>query len=273
MIFFSNKEMSQHFQATDTEKYGSRGTVRGIMYHSRMRYLASREGNRQITLRERGSGIVGDKSTSMQPKISLLGASHIPCSQERLVPPTELMTRERSFRHTYWKYHKPKISFRNTDFLKKKENPIVKKKRDEIFARIKAAEIASERSIKEKESWKRSEIIKKNNTITILNSDSNPLNSLSGENSDQSESGIAEINRGLKTDDIAESIDSGTDSSSFQHEGKNNTRLFTGKQNNVKEDYTLSGEDTYPEGFSFISDWRKDRCFSWTDRLKDYPVT
>ena len=252
--------MAQYFQATDAEKQESGGTVRGIMYHSRMRYLTSREGNRQSTLRERGNGIVSDKSSSMQPKTSLLGASHIPCSQERLIPPTQLMTRERSFRHTYWKYHKPKITFRNTDFLKKKEDPMVKNKRDEIFARIKAAEIASERSIKEKESWKRAEI-KKKGSITILNGDSNPLNSLSGENSDMCDNSAAETNRGLKTDEIVDSIDSVPVSSSFQLEGKNISRLYTGKQKHT-EDHSISAEDTYPEGFSFISDWRKNPSFS-----------
>jgi hypothetical protein len=63
------------------------------------------------------------------------------------------MTREHSLRHSYWKTHKlPTLP--KAEFLNKKEEPETKKKREVIYARIRAAELSSERYNREKQGKK-----------------------------------------------------------------------------------------------------------------------
>jgi len=113
---------------------------RGILYHCRMRYLKSRDGNDR---------------TIKAPLISS-GRSPLPCPASRLLPPVELMTREHSLRHSYWKTHQPP-SLPKAEFLKRKEDPEAKKKRELIYARIRAAEVSSERYNREMEAKRRLE--------------------------------------------------------------------------------------------------------------------
>ena len=118
---------------------------RGILYHCRMRYLKSRDGNDRM----------------IRAPLNTSNRSQAPCPAARLLPPPQLMTREYSLRHSYWKTHQlPTLP--KADFLKRKEDPEVKKKRDLIYARIRAAEVSSERYNHDMEARKRIEVEEKN---------------------------------------------------------------------------------------------------------------
>lgn len=132
------------------ENGSSNSQSRGIMYQSRMRYLKSRDGNSSNSSSR-------TKIAERLPFSSLLGASRTPCVAEKLLPPMELMTRQRSLKRVYLEHHSPMTQVKRMNFLEKKENPVLKRKRDAIFARIRAAELASERLKREKDSWKRAE--------------------------------------------------------------------------------------------------------------------
>lgn len=140
---------------------------RSIMYQSRMKILKSRDGSstRRAKLGER---IMCENSFS---SFFVDRGTRKPCPEEKLLPPLQLMTRERSFRHLYLKYHPPKVHVR-MDFLQKREDPKFKKKREDIFARIRAAEIASERLKREKEriTEHRRSALKMNDGLSISNS-------------------------------------------------------------------------------------------------------
>lgn len=133
---------------------------RGILYHCRMRYLKSRDGNDRI---------------NKAPLISS-SRSQIPCPAARLLPPVELMTREYSLRHSYWKTHKlPTLP--KADFLKRKEDPEVKKKRDLIYARIRATDIPSERYNRDMEARRRLEAEGKGSSEAEISSTDDDLGS------------------------------------------------------------------------------------------------
>ena len=119
---------------------------KSIMYQSRMRILKSRDGGtgRRSKL---GQKIMSENSFSSS---FVDRGTRKPCSSEKLLRPMQLMTKQQTFRHLYLKYHPPKVQFR-VDFLQKKEDPKLVKKREQIFARIRASEMASERLKREKE--------------------------------------------------------------------------------------------------------------------------
>ena len=217
---------------------GDSANARGIMYHSRMRYLKARDGpGRKTTLGNRASEIIGENSS-----LGICTSQHFPCSSENLVPPSELMTRQRSFKQLYWKYHPPNTQIRKMEFLRKKEDPIAKKKREAIFERIRAAEMAAERSKREKEAWKRAE------------------QRLSGVTDSVSLLSSSIVEQTSERDDTA---DGGKN-----YEGLNGGFVFERKKNNIthevstnsgNDDASLNDLDSYPDDFAFLSDWRKER--------------
>lgn len=128
-----------------------------IMYQARMRYLRSRQGSGRENKRSLGE-------SSSEETLPSITAAHEPCSGEKLLPPLELMTRSRALRYTYWKHHEPLLSenIGRLHFRKKCEDPAVKKKREEIFAKIRAAEAAAvERRRREREAIKRAERLRR----------------------------------------------------------------------------------------------------------------
>ncbi len=178
----------------------------------------------------------------------------IPCAADKLLPPLELMTRERSFRHLYWKYHPPATKIRKMDFLQKHEDPAIVKKRDEIFARIRAAELSSERIKREKEARQKERMAAISESLSLPPSnseysgnDDSQDGSLSGNNSTENESvprlnqephGI--INSGFVTDARKTQISSSVSSvnSSF--------------------DETNDDDEVFGDSFSFLADWKKE---------------
>jgi hypothetical protein len=88
---------------------------RCIMYQSRMRYLNSREGESRSSSRSGKRLIRGPEMHSFHSKKK-------PCSIERLLPPIELMTRERSLRYLSWKYNTKSDQIKKLDCLVNKKN-------------------------------------------------------------------------------------------------------------------------------------------------------
>ncbi len=216
---------------------------RSITYQSRMSYLKSREGDsggRKLL----GKRILGETSKSFP-----FGASLKPCSGEKLLPPMQLMTRERSFRHLYRKFHPP-AQIRKMDFLQKKEDPIVKKKREEIYARVRAAELASTRLKREKEAWdsSRNERLNGNEVASLQNSSSeyssneDSQDGLSIElNSRPRGSFVNGVVSGFVTDSKKADIQSSVASSC----------------NNSGHD-EMNDEDVFGGSFSFLAEWKKE---------------
>lgn len=89
---------------------------RCIMYQSRMRYLKSRESESRSSSRSGGKRLISG------PEMHSFHSKKKPCSIERLLPPIELMTRERSFRYFSWKYNKKSDQIKKLDCLVNKKN-------------------------------------------------------------------------------------------------------------------------------------------------------
>lgn len=98
--------------------------------HRRMRVLQSRQGPRRAT-----RTYAHMKAASRKMNLPSLTSPPLPCPPEKLLPPPELLTRERAFRYTYLKHHQP-TTIPKISSLSRNEDPA----RDQILARIKAAE-------------------------------------------------------------------------------------------------------------------------------------
>ena len=74
-----------------------------ILYHSRMRVLQSRKSRRSH--RQQGAGNYSTRTTPALP----LPRLHVrqPVHKEKLVPPKEVLPRDRAFRYAYLQHHKP----------------------------------------------------------------------------------------------------------------------------------------------------------------------
>lgn len=116
---------------SSTKKHLNEGS-RSITYHSRMRYLKSREG--------RTSGdLLGKRHSGVESLLTSFPFTKNPnsCSTERLLPPVQLMTKEKSLRHIYRLRHPPdKVA--QLDFFHKKKKTI----REDVRARIHAEQLA-----------------------------------------------------------------------------------------------------------------------------------
>lgn len=231
----------------------------GIMYQSRMRYLKSRDGtysgqssSSKTRLSERGE-------RSQLPFSSLLGAARTPCVAEKLLPPTELMTRERSLRRAYWKYHPPTVQVKRMNFLERKEDPVLVRKRDVIFARIKAAELASERLKREKESWKRVEQQRSgvggNGDGIVIANNSSPESSFHEDFQDGS--GIEPLVRskmqgaGCQSSEDALGDFSGFVSDGCKRDPLSPTTFYGSGGGDINDDNNFGGS------FAFLADWNK----------------
>jgi len=204
-----------------------------ITYHSRMRYLKSRDGAslKMTTLGDRASEIMKKKS-----------GSKAPCSSETLIPPQELMTRQRSFRHLYWKYHPPTTNIRKMSFLQRKEDPISIKRREEIFEKIHAAELAVERQKKGNDAWKRSE--KRRGSVIEVE-----LKKSITDNSHDRDDKMNDSRESLGKQRTGGNNNS-NEVSDFIFDKKKNSKLFS----------VISDTDgAYPQNFSFLSDWKEEK--------------
>jgi len=105
---------------------------RSITYHSRMRYLKSRDGWSSRNLLGKRIPAGENFLASFQFTKSLN-----PCSTERLLPPMQLMTKEKSLRHLYRLNHPPDKVKKLDFYHKNKAN-----RRDEIRAKLHAEELA-----------------------------------------------------------------------------------------------------------------------------------
>ena len=216
------------------------------MYQSRMRILKSRDG---------GSGRrakLGEKvlCESSFPSSFFDRGTRKPCPAEKLLPPMQLMTKEQSFRHLYLKYHPPKVKVR-MDFLQKREDPKIKKKRDEIFARIRATEITSERLKREKE---RVAEHKRN----ALN-DSGPLgNSLSEHSGNEEDVSGNESLNGQK-DGVLFSDDSAVVVSGFVTDPSKKMDSGATVVSTISSCDENNEEEAYGDSFAFLADWKKEK--------------
>lgn len=103
-----------------------------ILYHARMRVLQSRKGSRR------------PKSQGLLPRLQ----TRQPCAKEKIVPPKEVLPRDRAFRYEYLRNHQPS-GIRRIPSLQKSPDPA----RDEIVERIRAVEVAK----KEREARKKAQ--------------------------------------------------------------------------------------------------------------------
>mmetsp|Transcript_26625 Transcript_26625/g.39222 ORF Transcript_26625/g.39222 Transcript_26625/m.39222 type:complete len:247 (+) Transcript_26625:194-934(+) len=230
---------------------------RGIMYHCRMLYLRSEDDSRRG--KRRNIGGIGESSSNSsssneKPQFSFMSSAHEPCPQERLIPPNEVMTRAQSFRYAYWKHNPPAASVPRMECLQKKEEPNVKKKREEIFSRIKTAEVALERARREKEARKRAE---------RMMGGGQGGGGAGGGGSGSVGGGIT----GTKTFDS--DLEHGEKDTVSRWDNVGDTWANTGgpigSDKGRAENETESGsdKDEYPEGFSFLSTWKKQKSYRW----------
>ena len=211
-----------------------------------MSYLKSGEGEsgRMIL----GKRIIGETSSNT----FTFGASK-PCSADKLLPPMHCMTRERSFRHMYNKFHPP-AQIRKMDFMQRKEDPVVKKKREDIYTRIRAAESASERLKRDKEAWQsnRSERIGSDGSSFSLPNASSEHSS-NEEDQDDIHVGLEMIARPSRE---RGSFVNGVVVSGFVADTKKTDVLSSVASSSGCED--INDDDTYGANFSFLSDWKKE---------------
>ncbi|GMI04730.1 hypothetical protein TrLO_g13941 [Triparma laevis f. longispina] len=110
-----------------------------IAYNSRMAYLTP-------------PGYVGvsptkeieKKATGPGSTIKHKNYRKMPCPNEKLLPPVELMTRDQALRFAYLQEHDPKSGIKAMPGLAIKVDPEEEKKREEILKRIREKEIKDE---------------------------------------------------------------------------------------------------------------------------------
>lgn len=213
-----------------------------------MSYLKSREGDsggRKLLGKRIIEETIGEESiTDSFP----FGASLKPCSAEKLLPPMQLMTRERSFRHLYRKYHPP-VQICKMDFLQRKEDPVVKKKREEIYARIRAGELASSRLKREKKAWEsnRNDRMNGGEAISIANSSSEHSSN------EDSQDGSSIDTNSKRKEQVA--FVNGIVSGFVAENKKADIQSSTASNNSYYDDLN---EDDYGGNFSFLADWKKE---------------
>jgi len=250
-------KIGQHDRSNMTEKRAMIGNgcstshSRRIMYQSRMRYLKSRDGSSydkssRTKLAERG------ERSQLPSFSSLLGASRTPCMADKLLPPMELMTRERSLRRVYWENHTPVTHVKRMNFLEKKENPVLKRKRDAIFARIRAAELASERLKREKKSWQRSEQQRIGGTGGVgAGEGSAATSNTSPESSCHEDHQDGESLNRRKQSEVQYSEDTIGDVSGFIFDKKKDPSSSSAGIDDTNED------ENFGDSFAFLADWNK----------------
>jgi len=204
-----------------------------------MSYLKSREGDSGRRLL--GKRIIGEKCSNSLT----LGASLKPCPADKLLPPMKLMTKEKSFRHLYRKYHPPQ-QICKMNFLKKREDPDIKKKRDVIYARIRA----SEHLKREKEDWQNSR-----NDDRKISSDISVTNSSSEYSSNEVGQEEPGENTSRRSRDNGSFINGLVVSGFVTDKGYSSTASCS---NNSRSEGVNDDNEMYGECFSFLAEWKKE---------------
>ena len=206
-----------------------------------MSYLKSQDNSGRRAL---GKRIITETSSSTSLPSSFRFGPLKPCSSEKLLPPMQLMTKERSFRHLYCKYHPPATTIPKMNFLQKREDPVLKKKRELIYERIRTAELASEQLKREKEQ---------------RNNEGLSLSDHSGHDESQDGSGTYNEVSNMRQMRGRGSFVNGVVVSGFvSEERKTDIQLpdtTTSSSNSCCED-TINDDEAY--SFSFIADWKKE---------------
>ena len=150
--------MAARFKQVDSGLPPLKDNGRGILYQCRMQYLKSREGGNRSKTRRKESAQFSCLDERM----------HVPCSSEILLPPNELMTRSKAFRHAFWRHHKePTMKTVKKLEFGDKRNEKMYKKRTEILSRIEA----TTRARKESELRRRAERVM-NHSMESMEDDS-----------------------------------------------------------------------------------------------------
>ena len=230
-----------------------KGQCRGIMYQSRMRYLKSCDSGRKLKQKRNGALKNIGESSSGSNASSPSGASH--SYSEMLLPPIELMTRERSFRRLLWKHHPPTMTVRKMDFLVKHEDPAILKKRERIRSRIRAAELASDRHRREKESWQRPE-----NRMGAGDSMSLTNRSVSDNSSSEDPQEIQQSHDKVKETASCSEDSSSIDVAGFVFDSKTNkVKPSSSKSHQYNSAEKMKDSEEYISGtFSFLVEWSKN---------------
>lgn len=205
-----------------------------------MSYLKSREG-------DSGRRLLGKRIGEKSSTSLTLGASLKPCPADKLLPPMKLMTKEKSFRHLYRKFHPPP-QICKMNFLKRKEDPGIRKKRDEIYAKIRASELASEHLKREKEAWQnsRTDDRKISSDISVGNSSSEySSNEVSQEEPAETASRRSRDNGSFINGLVGFVTEKGYSSTASCC-------------NNSRSDGVNDDNETYGECFSFLAEWKKE---------------
>ena len=244
--------MAARFKQVDSGLPALKDSGRGILYQCRMQYLKSREGGSRSKTR---------KKEYEMPQFSCLDERmHVPCSSEILLPPNELMTRSKAFRHAFWRHHKEPTmkTVKRLEFGQDKRNEQLAKKRKEILSRIEA-------TTRESELRRRAE--------RVMN---HSLESIEDDSESDSESIIPSVDDGgnLQDDDSVAmnplstssnrrkgarmSMMYGTPKSKRQEEPINKTSLPPLRVTMTSRSNESRGKENADESaFSFLSDWSK----------------
>lgn len=234
------------------------GSSAGIIYHCRMQFLKSREGRSQAPKKQRRKSsldlFVGNDTPQFFNGCTL--ASFDPCSDKILLPPNELMTRPKAFKHAYWKHHcKPtvcaieKLEIHQIDERKER----LHKKRKEILAKIRKHEAKK----RETELRRRAE--------RVLSRHSSDFESEEASEEDESESELegqlGMMSFSSPSRDSACSTSQGHKKIMSQH-GRRGRRTMFGSP--VQKDALHGGEEA-SDSFAFLSDWSspKNQKIRW----------
>jgi len=217
---------------------------RGIMYHSRMRFLKSREGGSRLEGIVKRKSFNSDKENPSSKSRSVV-PSNTPCSPESLLPPTELMTRPQAFRYACWKHQNETIipasrAIRKMSCLMKKHDPEVQKKRLEIFDRIQAAESLSQRKKRERDAHVRADQIE-NTALSMLTK------------LDKKESSVSD--KKTRKTMIGTNV-----MTTFSFEKAANIVVTSPTTGSVSSKANIDVNDSnYPKPFMFLEEWAKEK--------------
>ena len=250
---------------------------RGIMYHSRMRYLKSREGNKKnkkLSFQYEGrtsfeswnqeNNLVYTQkamlSATQQTSINIDSYKFIDknkvCSPSKLLPPNELMSRSQAFRIACLKNleSSPMKKIRKIDSLSRKEDPRIINHRNDILSRIR----------------RHTESLLQKNRMEMMNeniddkkgNENNVIIKLDGEG-EQLEPKKLDLVPGEYQNAIAGSNPKSTRRAKTKYEKKydvwNNSHTIDSIRNDAKLIHDHDDDfDTYPAVFSFLDDWKND---------------
>jgi len=253
---------------------GERGlNSNGILYHSRMRYLKSRDGQliRSSIVRKKQEykKISHEKKNNYthhvsfpspavahktQPQHLSILSKNKACLPEKLLPPTELMSRSQAFRRACLTNldTSPIKKIKKMKSLHRKVKPSILAKREEIYSKIRAAEISAERIRKEEEK-RQSSFVSRNSRCSGLIGANVPSKVFLGR---ESEISISEEGKNITLDKL-DQYDNSPDMKEVDLNSNNSHEKGSYKFRARKTNEENSDDDEgFPGLFSFINDWK-----------------